>query len=68
MNGTWYPSPSSQLEAERHGMARSHARDEDELDWTSALLERAADGDIDALMALREELGPIDYAELGWGD
>ena len=41
---------------------------EGEHDWETMLHELALDGNVDALAALREELAPIDYDELGWAD
>ena len=68
MSGTWYANLQDQLEAERRVSDPRIITAEDELDWESTLLELAADGDVAALDALRDQLLPIDYDELGWGD
>ncbi|HHH30732.1 MAG TPA: hypothetical protein ENK57_20645 [Polyangiaceae bacterium] len=67
MTGAWYPSLREQLDAERQLLERSADVDIDD-DLELQLLELAADGNVDALMALREHVPPIDYDELGWGD
>lgn len=67
MNGAWYPSLREQLDAERQLLARSAEHHYDD-DIELQLLELAADGNVDALMALREHVSPVDYDELGWGD
>lgn len=66
MSKSWFPSPEGAAEAKRH-LSDQRDRD-DELDWESALLELAHEGNIEALEALRRELMPVDYDELGWGD
>lgn len=68
MSGTWYANLHDQLEAERRVSDPRVITAEDELDWESTLLELAADGDVAAIDALRDQLLPIDYDELGWGD
>lgn len=65
-SGTWYPSSHEALRAERRPIRR--AADDEDVDWETALLELAVDGDVDALHRLREEMSPVDYEELGWGD
>jgi hypothetical protein len=65
MSGTWYPSLHDQLATER---LASDGQLDDDLDHEHRLLELAADGDVDALVALRNQLTPIDYDELGWAD
>jgi hypothetical protein len=67
MSGLWYPSLRDQLDAERRILERSADLLYDE-ELEAELLELAADGNIDALMALREQQEPIDYEELGWAD
>ena len=66
MYGTWYPSLEEQRAAERH--LRREPFPDEEPDWRDELLELAAEGDVDALLALRRELPVPDYDELGWGD
>lgn len=65
MSGTWYPSLRKQLEAERELVDR-RAYYEGDLDWESAALELASDGNVEALEALREYLEPVGYDELVW--
>jgi len=67
MTGAWYPSLREQLDAERRLVERSADSLYDD-DLETQLLELAADGNVDALEALRDHIGPIDYDELGWGD
>lgn len=67
MNGAWYPSLREQLDAERQLLERTAETFYDD-DVEAQLLELAADGNVDALTALREHVAPLDYDELGWGD
>lgn len=67
MSGTWYPNLREELEAERRTLGDETVY-VDEVDWESALHQLALDGNVDALEALREELVPLDYEELGWAD
>lgn len=65
MSGTWYPSMDQPaVEAWR---ADPRAFD-DEQDRETLLLSLATEGDVEALLALRHELDPVAYDELGWGD
>ena len=66
MAGTWYPSTGLETEPEVMGtLDRDLAAD---VDWETAIHELAAEGNVEALEALREQLIPLDYDELGWGD
>ncbi len=67
MSGSWYPSLREQLDAERRllDMLADALYD---ADIEAELLELAADGNVEALMALREAQPPVDYDELGWAD
>lgn len=69
MSESWYPSPKGAVEATRHLTEERLGHDtNDDLDWESALIELANEGNVEALETLRRELLPVDYDELGWGD
>ncbi len=67
MSGTWYPSLREQIEAERQLGSGPEICPDEELDWSSLLWDLAADGNAEALTALREQLDLADYQDLAWG-
>ena len=59
VSGSWYPSLHDQLDAEQQ-LIEQCACDDGEFDFEGALYDLAADGNVEALEALRAQLFPVD--------
>jgi len=66
MSGTWYPRLQDQIDAERQLGSGPGLDPDEEHAWAELLWDLAADGNVDGLTALRDELELADVQDLAW--